>query len=394
MKVLLAKYFKGDSVIWGIMVMLAIISMMVVYSSTGTLSYRYQGGNTSYYMIKQGGYIILGFFAAFLLHNVHYKIFSKLSVLLLPATIILLLITLFTGSVLNDASRWIRVPLIGLTFQPSELAKYILVMFVARVLSHHQSDEKPPRYAFWPIVGALALVCLPIISEDFSTAFLIVTICFAMMLVGRIPLLYLGGSGLAGITLVVMIVLIAPHFPNVRAFHRVDLWMSRVNTHMGDEGTVDGDKDYQATQAKIAVAAGGILGKGPGNSHQRDFLPHPYSDFIFAIILEEYGLVGALFVLSFYLILLYRIGVIVKKASSTFPAFLAMGLGLALVLQAFFHMAVCVNLVPVTGQTLPLVSMGGTSLVLTCMALGVILSVSRYSSSEEIEEQENKVVIV
>lgn len=390
MKFLLAKYFKGDSVIWGIMVMLAIISMMVVYSSTGALSYKYQGGNTSYYMIKQGGYILIGFFIAFLLHNVHYKIFSRLSVILLPVAAILLLVTLFTGSVLNDASRWIRVPLIGLTFQPSELAKYILVMFVARVLSHYQSEERPPREAFWRVIGAMAIICLPIISEDFSTAFLIGTICFAMMLVGRIPLLYLGGTGLGAIVVIGMIVLIAPHFPNVKAFHRVDLWMTRVNTHMGDEDTVDGDKAYQATQAKIAVAAGGILGKGPGNSHQRDFLPHPYSDFIFAIILEEYGLVGGIFVLAFYLILLYRIGVIVKKASSTFPAFLAMGLGLALVLQAFFHMAVCVNLVPVTGQTLPLVSMGGTSLVLTCMALGVILSVSRFSTGEEIPENDNE----
>lgn len=373
--------------IWGIMVLLAIISMMVVYSSTGTLAYRYQEGNTSYYMLKQGVFLILGFGITYLLHRIHYKFYSKLSVLLLPLAVVLLLFTLFSGSEMNDASRWLRVPFIGLTFQPSEFAKYILVMYVARHLSRHQSEQNPPKGAYWPVVLGLGAICAPIISEDFSTAFLITFICFSMMLVGRIPVLYLGGSILAGGVLVAFLILLAPYFPSNKLFHRVDTWISRVDTHM-DEGGADGDKSYQATQAKIAVASGGVLGRGPGNSRQRDFLPHPYSDFIYAIILEEYGLVGGFFVLIFYVILLYRIGVIVKKASSTFPAFLAMGLGMALAFQAFFHMAVCVNLVPVTGQTLPLVSMGGTSLLLTCMAFGIILSVSRFSGKEDDETEQ------
>lgn len=382
MRNILVKYFKGDSIIWGVMVLLAIISMMAVYSSTGTLAYKYQGGNTSYYMLKQGVFLMLGFGLAFLLHRVHYKFYSRLSVLLMPVAVVLLVLTLFSGSNLNDASRWLRVPFVGLTFQPSEFAKYILVMYVARHLSKHQSEHNPPKEAFWPVVIGLGAICAPIISEDFSTAFLITFVVFSMMLVGRIPLLYLGGTVLSGVVLVAFLILLAPHFPNNQLFHRVDTWISRVDTHM-DEKNADSDKSYQATQAKIAVASGGVLGRGPGNSRQRDFLPHPYSDFIYAIILEEYGLAGGFFILIFYVILLYRIGVIVKKASSTFPAFLAMGLGMALVFQAFFHMAVCVNLVPVTGQTLPLVSMGGTSLLLTCMAFGIILSVSRFSVKEE-----------
>ena len=218
MRNILVKYFKGDSVIWGIMVLLAIISMMVVYSSTGTLAYRYQGGNTSYYMLKQGVFLLLGFGVAYLLHRIHYKFYSKLSVLMMPVAVVLLVLTLFSGSELNDASRWLRVPFIGLSFQPSEFAKYILVMYVARHLSRHQSELNPPREAFWPVVLGLGAVCVPIISEDFSTAFLITFICFSMMLVGRIPILYLGGSVLAAAILVAFLVLLAPYFRVISCF--------------------------------------------------------------------------------------------------------------------------------------------------------------------------------
>ncbi len=387
MRQFLSKYFKGDSTIWVVIFILALISAIAVYSSSGTLAYRYKGGNTTFYVLRHVGFLMVGFALILVLHNVHYKYFSKLSLILLPISIVLLVLTLFSGTNLNQASRWLTVPVIGLSFQPSEMAKIALIMFIARILSINQKEGEKANAAFKPIMIALGTVCLLVFTEDLSTAVLIGSIGMFMMLIGRVPVKYLLGTVGVAIAMLLIIVLLAKAMPNVKAFHRVETWVSRVE-NFGEAGEVMNDQTYQANQAKIAIASGGLLGKGPGNSKQRDFLPHPYSDFIYAMIIEEGGIVFGMILLMLYLILMYRAGVIVRKSKSTFPAFLAIGLMMGLVLQAFAHMAVSVNLIPVTGQTLPFVSMGGTSILFTSCSLGMILSVSRYSEEKSTEESE------
>ena len=368
--------------------LLAIISAIAVYSSSGTLAYRYKDGNTTYYILRHVVFLLLGFGVIVMVHNIHYKYFSKLSLLLLPLSIVLLVLTIFSGSSLNEASRWLTVPVIGLSFQPSEMAKIALIMYIARILSIKQQTDEPTRTAYKPIMIAIAIVCGLIFSEDFSTAVLIAGIGMAMMFIGRVPVSYLGGTIAVALGFVAIIILLAMKFPDVPVFHRVDTWISRVESFKsGDQA--DSDKAFQANQAKIAIATGGVFGKGPGNSIQRDFLPHPYSDFIYAMIVEEGGIFFGLIVLLFYLILLYRAGVIVKKCRTTFPAFLVIGLMLAFTLQALAHMAVSVSLFPVTGQTLPLVSMGGTSILFTSVALGMILSVSRFAIADDVVAEES-----
>lgn len=370
-----------------LILLLAIISAIAVYSSSGTLAYRYKDGNTTYYILRHVIFLLIGFGVIVMVHNIHYKYFSRLSLLLLPLSIVLLVLTIFSGNSLNEASRWLTVPVIGLSFQPSEMAKIALIMFMARILSIKQRDDEPTRDAFKPIMIALAIVCGLIFTEDFSTAILIAGIGMAMMLIGRVPVSYLLYTIGGGVVFIALIVLLAMQFPEVPVFHRVDTWISRVET-FGDSESADTDKAFQANQAKIAIARGGIFGKGPGNSVQRDFLPHPYSDFIYAMIIEEGGFFFGIVVLLFYLIMLYRAGVIVRKSRTTFPAFLVIGLMLSFSLQALAHMAVSVNLIPVTGQTLPMVSMGGTSILFTSIALGMVLSVSRFATVDKAEEVE------
>lgn len=385
MRQFFSKYFKGDTTIWVVIFMLALVSAVAVYSSSGTLAYRYKDGNTSFYILRHVGFLLIGFGLILVLHNVHYKYFSKLSLVILPISVVLLILTLFSGTNLNQAARWLTVPFIGLSFQPSEMAKIALIMFVARILAINQKEGEMAAKAFKPIMIAVGTICVLVFTEDLSTAVLIGGIAMAMMFVGRVPVKYLLGTIGAAIGMLVLVVVLAKALPDVRAFHRFGTWVSRID-NFGDKSEVNNDQTYQADQAKIAIATGGVLGKGPGNSKQRDFLPHPYSDFIYAMIIEEGGLVSGLAVLLLYLILLYRGGVIVRKSKSTFPAFLVIGLMLGLVLQAFAHMAVSVNLIPVTGQTLPFVSMGGTSILFTSCSLGMILSVSRYSEEQHPDE--------
>lgn len=383
MRQFLSKYFKGDSVIWILILLLAMISAIAVYSSSGTLAYRFKDGNTTYYILRHVVFLMIGFAVITGVHNINFKYFSRLSLLVLPISMVLLLLTMFSGSV-NEASRWITVPIVGLSFQPSEMAKIALIMYMARVLSIKQKEGEPTRDAFKPIMIAVGIVVALVFSEDFSTAILIAGISMAMMFIGRVPVSYLLYTMGAGAVVIALIVLLAMQFPDVPMFHRVETWISRVET-FGDGEVANADKAFQANQAKIAIATGGVFGKGPGNSVQRDFLPHPYSDFIYAMIVEEGGIFFGLIVMLFYLILLYRAGVIVRKCRTTFPAFLVIGLMLAFTLQALAHMAVSVNLIPVTGQTLPMVSMGGTSILFTSIALGMILSVSRFATVDEDE---------
>jgi len=373
---------QGDKVIWIIIFLLSIISLLVVYSSTGTLAYMVKGGNTSYFFIKQLVLLMGCYFIIWVTHKIPYKHYSSWANMGLLIAIGMLLLAKIVGVNLNQASRWITIPVIGFNFQPSELAKLALILFVSRILSKFQTDSECQKEAFWKIIAAIGVVCGIIFLDDFSTSALLGGICLMLMFIGRIAAKYLLGTLGAGLGLIIILLIIAPFLPD--SFGRIHTVRNRILNFAGiGEKKADNGRNYQVDQAKIAVVSGGIIGKGPGNSDQRNFLPHPYSDFIYAIILEEWGWLGGFGILALYLFLIYRAGSIVRKCDRTFPAFLVIGLSLSIVAQALTNMAVSVNLIPVTGQPLPLVSMGGTSLIFTSAALGMILSVSRSVKEQE-----------
>jgi len=377
------RFFKGDIIIWGIITMLAIISIIEVYSSTGTLAFKMQNGNTSYYVLRHTTFLLVGFVLIWVIHNMHYRKFGYLSILFLPIAVLLLVVTLATGSSINEASRWLTVPIIGISFQPSEVAKLVLIVFAARKLSQNQSEEKPPKNAFRPIMIWTVIICGLIAPEDLSTAVLIGSIIMLMMFIGRVPTKYLLSVIGIALLLVLILVIAYPIFKEVDFLHRLTTWSERLRTFflgiMGHADKVSSDASYQSDQAKIAISSGGIFGEFFGNSRQSNYLPHPYSDFIYAIIVEEGGLLVGIFIILLYIILLYRSIAAAVRCKTSFPLFLITGLTSALVLQAFAHIFVCVGILPVTGQTLPFVSMGNTSLLLTSLSFGMILSVTQYA---------------
>ncbi len=381
MKERLSKYFKGDAVVWIVIFLLSIISILAVYSSTGTLAYKKMGGDTTYYLFKHGSLLIFGLIVIFIIHRIPYKYYSRLSVIFLYLAIPMLLWTLIKGASLNEASRWVTLPGVGLTFQTSDFAKFILIMFIARFLSQNQENIKDFKTGFRAIMIWILIICGLILPANFSTAAILFSTSLILLFLGRVNIKYLLGLIGIGLVSISIFIIIAINLPE-DSQGRIGTWKKRIEnfSNSSEEG------NFQVEQAKIAIVNGGIIGKGPGNSMQRNFLPHPYSDFIYAIIIEEYGMFGTIILPFLFLILLFRAGVIVQKCNSQFAAFLAIGLTFMLVFQAFINMAVAVNLIPVTGQTLPFVSMGGTSIIFTSVAFGVILSVSR--TVKNVEENE------
>ncbi|HLO91957.1 MAG TPA: FtsW/RodA/SpoVE family cell cycle protein [Lentimicrobium sp.] len=373
---------KGDKVIWIVVALLSIFSILAVYSSTGTLAYRYQSGNTEYYLIKHFGILLLGLLLMFVAHMIPYKYYARISQLAIWLSVPLLLYTLMFGTNLNEASRWYTLPLINITFQPSDLAKLALIIYVARLLSKKQEDILDFKKGFVSVMIPILLITGLILPTNFSTAAMIFSTCLVLMFVGRVKftyLLYLVLMGVAGFGLLILLAVNSPKLSG-----RFGTWQNRIESFTSDES----DANYQVEQAKIAIAGGGLFGKMPGNSVQKNFLPHPYSDFIFAIIIEEFGLAGGSLVVLLYLILLFRAVKIVIKSPRNFAAFLTFGVAFSLVFQAMVNMMVAVNLLPVTGQTLPLISMGGTSIWFTSIAIGIILSVSREIEASEAESNE------
>ncbi|MGE4290219.1 MAG: FtsW/RodA/SpoVE family cell cycle protein [Salinivirgaceae bacterium] len=390
MKEKFIKYFKGDTAIWLILFLLAIFSMLTVFSATGTLAYKKMGGNTSYFLFRHGAFLAFGVGIVFLVHNISYKVYYALSQLLLYISVPLLAWTLFKGVSLNEAARWITLPGTGISFQTSDFAKFALIMYVARVLSRNQEQIADIKAAFQPILIWTLIVCGLILPANFSTAAMLFVICVVLMFIGRVKMKHLLGLVGAGLVALALFIALVWNMPDKG---RVGTWKARIESFVND----DSEGNYQSNQAKIAIVQGGLFGRGPGNSIQRNFLPHPYSDFIYAIILEEYGLLGGVIILLLYLFLLYRVGIIVRNSQRTFPAFLVVGLAFSLVFQALLNMGVAVNVFPVTGQTLPFVSMGGTSIIFTSVAFGIILSVSRtvqpikdpIANEQEIETDED-----
>lgn len=366
---IIRRYIKGDRIIWMVVFILLVISLLSVYSSTGSLAYQHRSGNTFFYLFRQLKFILLGLLIIFFVHLIPYRVFSRISIFSFYLAIPLLILTLIIGTNINEATRWLQIPGTGLTIQPSDFAKIALIMYMAKILSVNQNNIKDFGGVFVKISLAIIVTCALILPANFSTAAIVFLSAFSLMFVGRIPLKYLTlmvFTGVMALSLFIGGALL------LNKEGRISTWKHRIENYIDGEGD-----NYQADQAKVAIVQGGLFGKGPGNSTQRNLLPHPYSDFIYAIIIEEYGsLVGGVLVLALYLWLFFRAGLIIRRSRSTYGAFLAFGLSIGLVLQAFVNMAVAAGLVPVTGQTLPLVSMGGSSIFFTSMATGMILSVS------------------
>ena len=381
---------KGDKVIWALVVLLALVSLLAVYSATGSLAYKNYKGNTEVYLFKQIAFIIIGILVVYFAHLVNYTLYSRVATIMFLLIIPLLIYTLFFGVRMNEGSRWIRLPLINMTMQTSDLAKLALFMYLARLLSRKQDVIKDFKKGFLPVMIPIGIVCLLIAPANLSTALLLGASCMMLLFIGRARAKHiLLVIGLAMIPILFLIIAAVANHKSKNEetivtaksssglFGRVETWIGRVENFIYGGKEADNDEMYQVNQAKIAIAQGGILGVGPGNSTTRDYLPQAYNDFIFAIIIEEYGFVGGVFIVFIYLVFLYRCIRIFKRCPYAFGAFLALGLSFTLAIQAIANMAVTVNLFPVTGVTLPLVSMGGSSFIFTCLAIGIILSVAR-----------------
>lgn len=385
---------RGDKVIWALVLLLGLVSLLVVYSATGSLAYKMYRGNTEVYLFKQIAFIVIGFLVIYFAHRVNYTIYSKVAKILYLLSVPLLFYTLFFGVSMNEGSRWIRLPIINMTMQTSDLAKLALFMFLARLLSRKQTKIKDFKKGFLPVMLPVAFTCMLIAPANLSTALLLGASCLLLMFIGRVRtrhILLTIGCAAVPLAFLIMAAVIKHKSGNAeevavagakkpsssRLTARVGTWIGRVENFIYGSKDANDDDHYQVNQAKIAIARGGFMGKGPGNGEARNFLPQAYNDYIYATLIEEYGLLGGAFIVFIYIVFLYRSIRLFNKCPFAFGAFLALGLSFTLVIQAMANMAVNVNLFPVTGVTLPLVSMGGSSFLFTCLSIGIILSVSR-----------------
>ena len=364
------KYLKGDQFLWGLILLLMLVSFLPIYSASSSLAYKFSGGNTFKFLTRHLLHLVLGGFFLYSVHRLNFRIIGKFSIIILPAAIVLLIVTLFQGTTMGgaNAARWVRIPVLNMSFQTSAFASLALLVWLARWLA------KPRDFAlfkslYFPL-GAIALTLIFILPADFSTTAIIFGMTFILMIGAGVPWKHLGkiiGIGAAGLTLFILIILAFPGISN-----RVDTWKSRIVNF----GATDSDASYQTDLAKMAIAEGQLFGKGPGKSVQKNFLPQSNSDFVFAVITEEYGLLGASGVVLLYMALFRRFVRIARRAHTKFGTLLVLAAASGMILQTLVNMGVATNLMPVTGQTLPFLSAGGSSIWMTCIALGIILSVS------------------
>ena len=386
------KNIRGDKTIWAIIALLAIFSFLPVYSASTNLVYVVDNGTTLGHLLKHAVLLLLGFVIVYATHKIPYRYFSGLSVLLIPVVIVLLIYTLMQGTQVGgiNASRWIRIPFVGIGFQTSTLAGVIIMIFVARYLSRNRDKEikfKESLWQFWLPIGIVLILILP---ANFSTTAIIFASILMLTFVGGYPLKYLASIVGLGVLVFAVFILTAKAFPDAFEGSRINTWVSRIENFTEP----DAEANYQADKAKIAIASGEIQGKGPGKSVQKNFLPQSSSDFIYAIIVEEFGLFGAFFLMILYLALLFRIVIVATKTETIFGTLVVLGVGIPIIFQALINMAVAVGLFPVTGQPLPLMSAGGTSIWMTCFAIGIILSVSanreaKIAKNKKIEDEDN-----
>lgn len=357
---------------------LGAISILAVYSSISSLAYKYTGGNTFYYLFKHGIMLFTGFTIMYFVHKVNYRYFSRLSQIAVWLAAVLLILTLLLGVNLNDASRWIRIPIINQNFQTSDFAKIALIAYVARMLTVKKEVLHDLKKGVLPILIPIGIICGLILPANFSTAAMLFVVCITLLFIGGVPVKYLvmlfAGGGIVFALLLVM----STSYPEL--LPRVETWKNRIiNFESGNS-----EANYQIEHAMMAIKSGGVLPSGPGTGDSRNYLPHPYSDMIYAFIIEEYGaILGGCGMLLLYLIFLYRSLRLARNCERNFGSLLVIGLSFLIAFQAFINMGVAVNLIPVTGQPLPLVSMGGTSIWFTCIAVGMILSVSKSVEGEE-----------
>jgi cell division protein FtsW len=384
---------RGDKYIWGIVVLLALTSLLVVYSATGSLAYKMYKGNTEVYLFRQLSFIVLGLTLIYFLHRVNYTLYSRVSLILYLISVPLLVYTLFFGAEINEGSRWIKLPVINITFQTSDFARLALFMYLSRQLSRKQEVIKDFKKGFLPVIIPIVITCALIMPANLSNALLTGATAMLLLFIGRVSMRHILLVACIALIPIAIIVSVAVTTyksdskssvaDNLQDVGRFSTWVKRVQDFIY---TKDSEVPYQVQQANIAIANGGVLfGLGPGNSRQRNFLPQAYNDFIYDIVIEEYGLLGGAFVIFIYLVFLFRCIRVFRRCPYAFGAFLALGLSFTLVIQSVANMAVNVNIVPVTGVTLPLISMGGSSFLFTCAAIGIVLSVAR-----NLEQMEGK----
>lgn len=383
MKQFFSKYLKGDPVIWLVVLALSVFGILAVYSSMGSLAYS-KGTSPEYYLVKHIALLVFGLFAMWLTHLINIKYFSRISQIFMICAVLLLVYTLFFGVEINDARRWVALPGIGLTVQSSDFAKLALITFVARFMSRKQGEVHDFKRTLIPVLGVIMFICVLIFPEDFSTSAVLFITSMLVLFLGRLPLKQIGLLSLIG---GLMLGGLFAYVMNTDVeFGRIATMKSRIEAFTSD--TDDGGT-FQSRQAKIAVARGGFVGQGPGRSRQKNILPSPFADFIYAIIIEEYGsILGGLTLVLLYLLLLYRAFRIVLRTENSLAALMSIGLAFSLVVQALINMGVAVNILPVTGLALPIVSRGGTSILFTSIAFGIILSASRtiYQDREDVKE--------
>lgn len=370
---------KGDPLIWGIVLLLSVISILAVYSASGSVAYREGGGNTEFYLFKHSALVLAGLVVMWVVHNIPYKYFSKLSLFALWVSVPLLLITYLFGLTVNEANRWLTIPIINQDFQSSDFAKLALISAVAGMLAKKQRKIADIKGTFIPIIFWIGIICLLIAMANMSTAIMLLSTCLLLMFIGRVPLKYLMVVCMVGALVLSTAILMG---------QRGDVFFSRIEKFMDNDPA---EIPFQAKHSYIAIATGGLTGKGPGNSEQRNILPHMHTDFIYSIIVEEYGIIGGGFVLFLYMALLYRGMQVSALSTRPFGGLLSAGLSFSLVIQAMLNMGVAVGLVPITGLPLPMLSMGGTSLIFTGISLGIILSISRGDHEDAFLAEEQSV---
>ncbi|SDE89091.1 cell division protein FtsW [Pricia antarctica] len=380
---------KGDKTIWAVVTLLGLFSFLPVYSASSNLVYVVGSGTTFGYLVKHALLLALGFGIIYGVHSIPARFFKGLSIIAMPIVLVLLAFTLAQGTTIDgaNASRWISVPLVGISFQTSNLAAVVLMIYVARYLTKIKDKTVTFKESILPLWMPVFLVIALILPANFSTAGIIFSMVLLLCFLGGYPMKYLLGIIGTGMLSLTLFILTAKAFPGVFP-NRVDTWSSRIESFTDGQDT---EADYQIERAKIAIATGGIMGKGAGKSIQKNFLPQSSSDFIYAIIVEEYGLIGGIALMFFYLLLLFRIVIVAHSSPSIFGKLVALGVGLPIVFQALLNMAVAVELFPVTGQTLPLISSGGTSSWMTCLAIGIILSVSVKTSERAVSNAKVKI---
>ncbi|MFN8282324.1 MAG: FtsW/RodA/SpoVE family cell cycle protein [Chitinophagales bacterium] len=377
---------KGDKYVWYIVAALSAISLLLVYSSTRSLAYKNTHGNTEYYLLRHGFMLGVGLFITYIIHQIDHRYFSRIAQMMLIISVPLLLYTKFFGVRINDASRWVRIPVVGLTFQSSDFAKLALIMYTSRMLSKKQGVIKDIKEVTIHIMAPILLICGLIMFDNFSSAGILFATCIVVLFIGRVSTKFIMAIIGSGVVMVAMIIAFSWFF--IKDHGRADVWLGRVTSWQNPD--INSDDFYQQKQAYIAIAKGGLFRLAPGKSTQCNFLPDAFSDFIYSTLIEEYGLLGGAFVLFLYLAFMWRLIILVKNSPRAFGALMAVGLGTSMVLQAIIHMGVNVHLLPNTGITLPMISWGGTSIWFNAFAIGIILSVSR-SVEEKMETSKSTV---